>query len=200
MTIVLGLTGGIATGKSTVAQMFKDENIPLIDSDKISRDVLKVGNEGYDEVIKMFKHDNILLTNNEINRKRLARVIFSNHQKREKLNKIVHPKVKQIVLSEIDKHKQLGTPIVVVDVPLLFESDFNEIVDKIIVVFTEKDLQIERLIDRDKITEEYAQMKIDAQMPLDEKISKADFVIDNSKSILQTKRDFIEVLKHLEEK
>lgn len=199
MTLVLGLTGGIATGKSTVASMFSDEMIPLIDTDQISRDLLKIGHEGYQEVVKHFK-DDILLTNGEINRKRLGRIIFSNAQKRELLNQIVHPKVIRIVLSEIEKHKQLGTKLVVVDVPLLFESGFDRYTDKVLVVFTERELQVERLINRDSISEEYANMKINAQMPLEEKIEKADYVIDNSKSVLQTKRAFLDVLKELEVK
>ena len=198
MTLVLGLTGGIATGKSTVAGMFLEHNIPLIDTDLIAKDLLKVGNEGYLEVVKQFKNDDILLTNNEINRKLLGRIIFSNAQKRQRLNEIIHPKVIQIVLSEIEKHKQLGTKVCVVDVPLLFEAKFEQYVDKIVVVYTERDLQIERLIDRDNITEEYAHMKINAQMSLDEKLSRADFVIDNSKSILQTKKGFNEILEQLE--
>lgn len=199
MTLVLGLTGGIATGKSTVASMFSDELIPLIDTDQISRDLLKIGHEGYVEVVKHFK-DDILLTNGEINRKRLGRIIFSNAQKRELLNQIIHPKVIRIVLSEIDKHKQLGTKLVVVDVPLLFESGFDQYTDKVLVVFTERELQVERLINRDNISEEYANMKINAQMPLEEKIERADYVIDNSKSVLQTKRAFLDVLKELEVK
>lgn len=197
MTTVLGLTGGIATGKSTVAKMFLAEQIPLIDTDVVSRDLLKIGNEGYLEVLKCFEKDDILLTNNEINRKLLGRIIFSNPQKRKKLNDIVHPKVISIVLSEIDKHKQLGTPLVVVDVPLLYESGFEKYTDKVVVVYTDRDLQIERLIDRDNITEEYANMKINAQIPLSEKIERTDYVIDNSKSILQTKNDFVKVLKEL---
>jgi dephospho-CoA kinase len=197
MTIVLGLTGGIATGKSTVSQMFRDYDIPLIDTDLIAKDLLKVGNEGYQEVTGLFKHDNILHTNNEINRKRLGRLIFSNPQKRSKLNDIMHPKVINIVQAEIEKHKEFGTPVIVVDVPLLFESGFDKFLDKIIVVYTTEELQLQRLIERDNITEEYALMKIKAQMSMEEKLKKADYVIDNSKSILQTKRDFINVLTEL---
>lgn len=198
MTLVVGLTGGIATGKSTVAQMFLEKEIPLIDTDSISRELLKIGNEGYQEVVNYFKNDDILLTNNEINRKLLGRIIFSNTAKREFLNSIMHPKVLNIVLSEVDRYKELGTKIVVVDIPLLFESGFEKYMDKIVVVFTERELQVERLIDRDNISEEYAEMKINAQLSLDEKMKRADFVIDNSKSILQTKKDFLDVIEKLE--
>lgn len=200
MTLVLGLTGGIASGKSTVAKMFLEKNIPLIDTDLIARDLLRIGSDGYNEVIKVFKKDNILLTNKEINRKMLGRIIFSNPQKRKKLNDIVHPKVINIVLNEIKKHQKLGTPIICVDVPLLYESGFEQYTDKVIVVYTERDLQIERLIDRDNISKEYANMKITAQMPLLEKKERADYIIDNSQSILQTKRQFIELLEQLEVK
>jgi dephospho-CoA kinase len=200
MTLVLGLTGGIATGKSTVSRMFLEKNIPLIDTDSISRDLLAKGNDGYAEVVKCFKNDDILLTNMEINRKLLGRIIFSNAQKRQKLNDIIHPKVINIVLSEIDKHKELGTDVVVVDVPLLFESGFDQFTDKVVVVYAPEELQLQRLIDRDNISEEYANMKINAQMTMEDKIEKSDFVIDNSKSILQTKKDFLEVLKKIEVK
>ena len=200
MTLVLGLTGGIASGKSTVAKMFLEKNIPLIDTDLIARDLLRVGSEGYNEVIEVFKKDNILLTNKEINRKLLGRIIFSNPQKRRKLNDIVHPKVINIVLNEIKKHQKIGTPVICVDVPLLYESGFEQYTDKVIVVYTERDLQIERLIDRDNITKEYANMKITAQMPLEEKKERADFIIDNSQSVLQTKRQFLELLEQLEVK
>ena len=196
MTTVLGLTGGIATGKSTVAKMFLEKGIPLIDTDKISRDLLKKGNEGYLEVLKFFKED-ILLTNNEINRKLLGRIIFSNAQKREKLNEIMHPKVINIVEAEIKKHKELGTHYVVVDVPLLFESKFDAITDKVIVVHVSEEQQLSRLIDRDNIKPEYAKLKIEAQMSMEKKVELSDFVIDNSKSILQTKKDFNRVLEEL---
>ncbi len=197
MTFILGLTGGIATGKSTVAKMFKDKGIPLIDTDLIARNLLKKGTETYDEIIKFFSKD-ILLTNNEINRKKLGRIIFANIQKRKKLNDIVHPMVKIIVDNEIEKHQELGTRMLVIDVPLLFETDYHKIVNKTIVVYTKPEEQLSRLTSRDVITKEYAQMKINAQMPLNEKVDLADYVINNSYSILNTKRDFIKILEDLE--
>jgi dephospho-CoA kinase len=197
MTIVLGLTGGIATGKSTVAKMFIDANIPLIDTDKIARSLLDKGTETYDEIIKFFT-DDILLTNNEINRKKLGRIIFANAQKRKKLNDIVHPKVKEIVETELVKYQKLDKQVVVIDVPLLFETNYHHIVDKTIVVYTTPQEQLKRLIERDIITKEYAQMKINAQMSLGDKVDMADYVIDNSFSILNTKKDFNKILEDLE--
>lgn len=197
MTTILGLTGGIATGKSTVAKMFIEKGIPVIDTDLIARNVLNKGTEGYYEIVKNFSSE-ILLTNLDINRKKLGRKIFANPQKRAILNEIVHPRVKEMVDSEIAKHEEEGTQIIVIDVPLLFETNYQEIVDKTIVVYTTLTQQLNRLISRDLITKEYAQMKINAQMSLSDKVDLADYVINNSFSILDTKRDFNKILKDLE--
>ncbi|AIO19618.1 Dephospho-CoA kinase [Candidatus Izimaplasma bacterium HR1] len=194
---ILGLTGGIASGKSTVTKFFIDEGIPVIDTDLIARNLLNKGTESYNEVIEFFS-DEILLTNNEINRKKLGRIIFSNPQKRHKLNEICHPKVLKEVNEQIALLKEENAKVIVIDVPLLFETNYQELVDKTIVVYTSPEKQLERLISRDSITEEYAKMKINSQTPLSEKVTLADYVIDNSFSILDTKRDFKKILKDLE--
>lgn len=197
MTLIVGLTGGIATGKSTVSQMFKTVGVPVIETDSIARDMLAKGTEGYEEVVTHFSKS-ILLTNNEINRKKLGMIVFGNHQKRSKLNEIVHPRVKSIVKTEIQKHKELGTKLIILDVPLLYETDFIDLVDKTIVVYTPFKKQKERLMERERIDKFYAEMKISSQMPLNRKVDLADFVIDNSKSILNTRKEFNQILKELE--
>ncbi len=197
MTLIVGLTGGIATGKSTVTKMFQSIGIPVIETDKIARDLLKKGTEGYEEVISTFS-SSILLTNLEINRKKLGQIVFGNPQRRERLNNIVHPRVKSIVKTEIQKHKELGTKILILDVPLLFETDFIDLVDKTVVVYTTFRKQKERLMERERIDKEYAEMKISSQMPLNRKVDLADFVIDNSTSILNTKKEFNKIVKELE--
>lgn len=194
---IVGLTGGIATGKSTVANMFSEAKIPLIDTDLIAKEVLNKGAIGYHEVVEYFT-DEILYNNKDINRKKLARIIFTNSKKRKILNNIVHPKVKDSVLLELEKHKRLNTEIVVIDVPLLYESGFDDIVDDVVVVYLNEPLQIERLMDREQITEEYAVMKIGAQMSLEEKANRATYVIDNSSSILETKKQFNKILAEIE--
>ena len=194
---ILGLTGGIASGKSTVSKFFIDEGIPVIDTDLIARNLLNKGTETYLEVIRFFSSE-ILLTNSEINRKQLARIIFSNPQKRKRLNEIIHPQVRAIVNKKIIEYQEEGTEILVVDVPLLFEANYQEIVTKTIVVYTSPMKQIERLMDRDGISKEYAEMKINSQMLLSDKVDRADYIIDNSFSILDTKRDFKKILKDLE--
>ena len=197
MMIILGLTGGIASGKSTVSTMFQEEKIPVIDTDVIARDLLRKGTDTYQEVVDYFSEE-ILLTNKEINRKKLGRIIFANSKKRNKLNHMIHPKVREIVEQEIEVFRQLGNKVIVIDVPLLFETNYEQIVDKTIVVYTTQEAQISRLMSRDNITREYAMMKIQAQMPLEEKKDLADYVIDNSYSILNTKKDFMKIMKDLE--
>ncbi len=197
MTKVLGLTGGIASGKSTVAKMFEEANVPLIDTDVISKEVMKKGNEAYYEIIKHFGAE-ILHSDKEINRKELGKIIFTDDHSRELLNSIIHPKVREIVLAEIRKHRELGTKWIVLDVPLLFETHFDQYTDINIVVFVEEEDQIERLMSRDNISKKYAIDKISSQMTLAEKIKKADFVIDNTHSILETKKAFNHVMQELE--
>ncbi len=197
MTLIVGLTGGIATGKSTVTQMFKSVDIPVVETDKIARDMLRKGTEGYEEVVTAFS-SSILLTNNDINRKKLAMIVFSNPQRRKKLNDIVHPRVKSIIKTEIQTHKELGTKILVLDVPLLFETDFIDLVDKTMVVYTTFKKQKERLMERERIDKDYAELKISAQMPLNRKVDLADYVIDNSLSILETRKEFNKILEKLE--
>ena len=197
MTLIVGLTGGIATGKSTVTKMFQSVDIPVIETDKIARELLKKGTEGYEEVVSSFSRS-ILLTNDEINRKKLATIVFGNPQRRKTLNEIVHPRVESIVRTEIQKHKELGTKIIVLDVPLLFETGFIDLVDKTVVVYTTFKKQKERLMERERIDKEYAELKISSQIPLNRKVDLADYVIDNSTSILNTRKEFNEVLKQIE--
>lgn len=197
MTKVLGLTGGIATGKSTVTKMFQDIQIPVIDTDKIARDVIKKGTLGYQQVLEYFG-DEILLTDHEINRKLLGRLIFMNKKKRDALNNIVHPKVLQTCMDLIELYKKQNIPFVVLDVPLLYESGFDQYTDYVIVVYTTRKNQLDRLMTRDLIDEDYAKLKIDAQMSIEDKVIKADYVINNNHSILETKHQFNELMKELE--
>lgn len=199
MTRIIGLTGGIASGKSTVSTMFKEAGIPIIDTDQIAHDLYQKGTTVYDAIVTHFSSD-ILLTDQSINRKKLGQIIFANKTKRDVLNQIVHPEVYHVVDAEIERYKELDKPIVVVDVPLLFETGYDNECDATVVVYTTYENQIQRLMSRDQINEEYAKLKIDAQLSLDTKKEQATYVIDNSFSILDTKRDFNHVLEQLEVK
>lgn len=196
MGIIIGLTGGIATGKSTISNMFKQKNVKIIDADLISHQVMDKDTPATLEIIKEFGSD-IAMATGHINRKKLGKLVFNDKSKMDKLTSIVHP----IIIDEIKKMIEIyivnGDAIVVLDAPLLFESGLDKIVDLTLVVYTTKDIQLERLINRDKISEEYALMKISTQMPLETKIKRADYVIDNSLSILESSKQFNDIFNNI---
>ncbi len=179
MKKIIGLTGSIASGKSTVSSKLKQLGYQIIDCDEINHTILLNGNIGYTNVVAEFGPD-ILDENNEIDRKKLGNIIFNDKTLKEKLNQILHPLIKSIVKEEIDK---VEDGLVFLDCPLLFETDFHELCDLKIVVYVNMDTQISRLMERDKITFPEALKKIYAQMSLDEKLALADYVLDNCHSL-----------------
>jgi dephospho-CoA kinase len=199
MSLIVGLTGGIATGKSTIAQFFKDEAIPVIETDVIARNVTQKGSDVYHAILDYFKED-ILLSNGEINRKKLGQIIFSDPEKRDFLNLTVHPAVKAVMVSEIEKCKLEGKKLIIVDVPLLFEAGFDQAVDLSLLVYTDEATQLKRLMNRDDIDKALALQKINAQWPLLKKKELASILLDNSHSVLTTKKAFREILEDLKER
>ncbi|RYG74883.1 dephospho-CoA kinase [Lentibacillus lipolyticus] len=179
MTLVLGLTGSIASGKSTVSLMFDDFNIPVIDADKISREVVMPGEKAYREVVAAFG-DTVLRDDKAIDRKKLGAIVFDDEEKRKMLNSIVHPAVRERMVSKRDVYVSSGAKSVVLDIPLLYESNLTHFVDKTIVVYVDEQVQLERLMERDGYTEKEAEQRIKAQMPVKEKAARADAVIDNN--------------------
>ncbi|MBB3867713.1 dephospho-CoA kinase [Geobacillus sp. NFOSA3] len=194
MTLTIGLTGGIASGKSTVTEMIRGLGIPVIDADQVARDVVKVGEEAYEQIIKTFGQD-ILQENGEIDRAKLGAIVFYNEQERKKLNAIVHPAVRRRMLAEKEAYVQKGAKTIVLDIPLLFESELTHLIDKIIVVYVDNDIQLERLMKRNGFSEEEALARIRSQMPLHEKVKKADAVINNNGTIEETKQQLLQILK-----
>lgn len=179
MKKIIGLTGSIASGKSTVSSKLKQLGYQVIDCDEINHSILLNGNIGYTNVVAEFGYD-ILNENNEIDRKKLGNIIFNDKTSKEKLNQILHPLIKRIVKEEIDK---VEDGLVFLDCPLLFETDFHKLCDLKIVVYVNMDLQISRLMERDGITFPEALKKIYAQMSLDDKLALADYVLDNCHSL-----------------
>ncbi|MFJ9291347.1 dephospho-CoA kinase [Bacillus halotolerans] len=193
MTLVIGLTGGIASGKSTVANMLIDKGITVIDADIIAKQAVEKGMPAYRQIIDEFGED-ILLENGDIDRRKLGALVFTNEQKRLALNSIVHPAVREEMLKRRDESIANQETFVVLDIPLLFESKLESLVDKIIVVSVTKEIQLERLTKRNQLTVEEALSRIRSQMPLEEKVSRADNVIDNSGTLEETKQQLEEIL------
>lgn len=198
--IVAGLTGGIATGKSTVSSFLREAGAVIIDADAIARDVVKKDLPAWHEIVGVFGKG-ILLPDGEIDRIRLGKIIFRDSSKKEILNKIVHPRVIQKVSELIDKiGKESPDSIVVLDVPLLIEAGMDNGLDDVILVYTPEEIQIKRLIERDGLSYDDAISRIRSQMPIEKKKNFSTIIIDNSGDIEITKKRSLEVLKRLNKK
>ncbi|KAJ0110594.1 hypothetical protein Patl1_01038 [Pistacia atlantica] len=190
---LVGLTGGIASGKSTVSNLFKANDIPVVDADLVARDVLKKGTGGWKKVVASFGEE-ILLANGEVDRPKLGQIVFSDPGKRQLLNRILAPYISSGIFFGILKLWIKGSKVIVLDIPLLFEAKMDKWTKPIIVVWVDPETQLRRLVGRDRTSEEDARNRINAQMPLDIKRSKADIVIDNSGSLDDLSEQFRKVL------
>ncbi|EEF47412.1 Dephospho-CoA kinase, putative [Ricinus communis] len=190
---MVGLTGGIASGKSTVSNLFKSHGIPVVDADLVARDVLKKDTGGYNKVVAAFGED-VLLANGEVDRPKLGRIVFSDPSNRQLLNRLLAPYISSGILYEILKLWLKGCKVIVLDIPLLFETKMDKWTKPIVVVWVDNETQLQRLMARDGTNEEDARNRINAQMPLDVKRSKADIVIDNTGSLDDLEEQFRKVL------
>ena len=196
---LIGLTGGIATGKSTVSAMLKKAGAIIIDADRIARDVVKKGLPAYREIVAQFGTE-VLLPDGEINRNMLGDIIFNDHQKKQLLNSIVHPYVNEEVNRQIIQiQKTHPNAVIVLDIPLLIEAGMHEDLSEIIVVYTPQDIQIQRLMQRDRISEADALARVQSQMSIEEKKQQATLVIDNSGTIENTRRLTLDIFKRLKD-
>lgn len=188
----IALTGGIATGKSTAANLLKLLGFHIIDADKVAHQVL---DEEASQIAKFFGKRYVV--DGKVDRKALGALVFGNKEERLKLEKLLHPRIKERILELASKEERFGVPYIV-DIPLLFErGDYP--FEKVAVVYAPKELQIERLCKRERLSKEEAMLRLKAQMDIEEKKGLADYVIDNSKDLkhLQNEIDrFIERIKN----
>ncbi|GAB6415743.1 dephospho-CoA kinase [Bacillus luti] len=194
MTVVIGLTGGIASGKSTVSEMFRELSIPVIDADVIAREVVEQGKPAYNKIVEVFGAE-VLQQDGELDRPKLGSIVFYNEEKRLQLNKIVHPAVREEMNTQKEMYIKKGVQAVVLDIPLLFESKLTSLVDRVLVVAVTPKTQLERLMKRNNFSEEEAKARIQSQMPLEEKVKNADEVINNDGTIMETKTQLQGILK-----
>ncbi|CAI0474404.1 unnamed protein product [Linum tenue] len=198
---IVGLTGGISSGKSTVSNLFKSHGVPVVDADVVARvilggkflplinvltaylvDVLKKGTGGHKRVVDAFGED-ILLPNGEVDRAKLGHIVFSDPGKRQLLNRLLAPYISSGIFCEVLKLWLKGNKVIVLDVPLLFEAKMDRWTEPTVVVWVDPETQLQRLMARDSSNEEDARNRINAQMSLDQKRSRADIVIDNTGSL-----------------
>lgn len=194
---IIGLTGGIGTGKSTVARMLKKRRIPVICADRIAREALNVGHPCFDRVVSTFGKG-ILNPTRTINREDLARIVFSSTRARRKLNRIVHPYVIREMKMEIARLKKSGKKRVVLDIPLLYEEKLDRICDKVIVVYAPEKMALRRLLKRKGMSGEDARRRLKTQISIEKKKKWADYVIDNSGSLLATQIQVEKCLSRLD--
>ncbi|XP_073134931.1 dephospho-CoA kinase [Henckelia pumila] len=190
---IVGLTGGIGSGKSTISNLFKAHGIPVVDADIVARNVLKKGTSGWRKIVAAFG-DEILLPNGEVDRPKLGQIVFNNSYMRQLLNRLLAPHISSGIFLEVFKLWLRGCKIIVLDVPLLFEAKMDKWTNPIIVVWVDPETQLRRLTGRDGTTVEEASSRIGSQMSLDLKKTKAGIVIDNTGSIDQLNDNFREVL------
>uniref|UniRef100_A0A336KM79 Dephospho-CoA kinase domain-containing protein n=1 Tax=Culicoides sonorensis TaxID=179676 RepID=A0A336KM79_CULSO len=196
---LVGLTGGISTGKSSISKLFRDNGIPVIDADVIARQVVEPGKTAWHKIKKEFG-DGVFNENGELDREALGKLIFDDIEKRKKLNEITHPEIHCTMYKEVVKYFFLGHNFVVLDLPLLFETGVMlNYLHKIITVTCEEDIQLTRLMDRNKLSEADAKKRISSQMPLDKKCEQSHFVIENSGSVQDAEEQFYKILTILQD-
>lgn len=193
MTLVIGLTGGIASGKSTVSSILKEYGFPIIDADILAKEAVDPGMPAYTQIVEAFGNS-ILQNDGSIDRAKLGSLIFGDSEKRKVLNGIVHPQVRQEMVRQRDEYIQQGKKAVILDIPLLFESKLTHFADKILLVYVTPDVQVNRLMKRNQYNEKEARQRIDSQMPLEEKKHLADEVLYNNGTVEETKNQLSAIL------
>lgn len=182
------LTGGIAGGKSTVSQIFRELGAYIIDADILARQVINPGQPAWQEIVDHFGHD-ILQKNGYIHRKKLGQIVFRDPKQRKILEQFIHPRVIAAAdAQEQSLHAREPDRVIVVDVPLLIEASMHTEYVTILVVYVSEEIQMTRLMERDQISEEIARQRIRAQMPLSEKVKYATHIIDNNGTLEQTRK------------
>ena len=194
---VIGLTGGIGSGKSTVSQFLAELGATIIDADKIGHEVLKPDTEVWREVVASFGKQ-IVTANGTIDRKKLGTIVFSNPEARAQLNQIMHPRIYEMVKAQLAEYQRQGTNVVVVEAPLLMEADWTLLVDEVWVTTAAEDTVLKRLRERTGLSEAESQARIRSQLPPEEKIKSADVVIDTDFDLDELKAKVRELWRGLQ--
>jgi len=187
--LVLGVTGGIASGKTTVARMLAELGAPIIDFDLLARDVVAPGEPAFREIVDYFG-EGVIGEDGKLDRKRLSGIVFRDSSKRRILEGITHPRILAAFIRQVTQMAEKNPQgIVQAVIPLLFEVHLEPLVHKVLVVYVSPDTQVDRLMKRDRISREEARRILDAQMPIDEKAARADFVIHNEGNLDETRKE-----------
>ena len=183
--MILGVTGGMASGKTTVTQAFQVLGAVVVSADVLAREVVRPGSKALQDIAEYFGYQ-VLKEDGTLNRKLMANIIFNDNQARIALNGITHPAIAALARTRLRAAEQGGAPLVIYDAPLLYEVGADRQVDKVLVVKIDAEVQLARLMARDGINRQQALARVAAQMPQEEKVARADFVIDNSGTVKET--------------
>jgi dephospho-CoA kinase len=190
----IGLTGGIASGKSTVSDMLVKYGARLIDADQVAREIVAPHHAVWHQIVEHFGAD-IVLPSGQLDRKKLGTLIFQNPKARQYLNDLMHPPIRALIRSRIEAYAHTDPEqLIVVAIPLLYESGLEPDYDEVMVVYVPPIQQMERLMARDQLTLDQAEQRIQAQMPIDLKKERADSVIDNQGSLADTEKQVVDWL------
>ena len=193
----IGLTGGIATGKSTVAAILRDLGRPVVDADVLAREVVRLGSPGLSAIIKAFGQG-VLTSTGELDRRKLGQIVFSDFDKRERLESILHPLIQAKRAEERRALERQGCELAFYDVPLLFEKNMEGEFDSTILVYSTRELQEKRLRENVKLSDGEIVRRLEAQLPIDQKLKRATHVIRNESSIAELRRQVKELVARLE--
>jgi len=193
--MIIGLTGSIASGKSTVSQMLKELGYPVVDADLVARQVVEPGTETLNSIAQAFGPE-VIRADGSMDRERVGTIIFNDPTSRKKLNDIIHPAIRREMLRQRQAFLDEGYETVIMDIPLLFESKLQRMVDKILVVSVSEQQQLKRLMERNGLAEQEAKARIASQLPFSVKEQGADEVLDNNGSVDNTKHQLMRILDH----
>jgi dephospho-CoA kinase len=193
MSFVLGITGGIASGKSTVVTLFKEQGFPVVDGDIVAREVVEPDTEGLHALKKVFGSE-IIKENGALDRKRLGTIVFQDEEQRNLLNRTLDSFIRKEITKQTEEAKRVS-PLVIVDIPLLYEGKYEAMMDQVAVVYVTPEIQLQRLMMRNDFSEKEALERINSQLSLEEKRKRADVVIDNCSSKETTQRQVLDWLK-----
>jgi len=196
---VIGLTGNIASGKSTVARMFSNLGARIIDADRIAREVVEPGKPAWNDIVKEFG-DEVLSPDGTVNRKKLGETVFNDEQKRKLLNEITHPRIISRIRELVDTYRKEGVSVVIIEAALIVEKGgLRDLIQGLIVVTTDEETQIKRLTERSGLTTDEALSRIKSQMSASEKVKHADYVIRNTGSLEQCEANVNSVWEEITE-
>lgn len=193
MTLVLGLTGGIASGKSTVSRWLHQYHFPIIDADKIAHQVVAPQTPGLQQIVALFSTE-ILTAAGTLNRQKLGQLVFADQHLLAQLTAITGPLIRQTILQQLIDYRRTAAALIVLDVPLLFESHYQQLADLTMLVDVSEPIQLQRLMARNQLSTQAAKQRIASQWPLSAKRQLADVIIDNNQTLAVTQQQVLKFL------